>query len=58
MDVQRQSNKEGNEQGIVSTEFQNKFLGLLDKHEDSFLKKKDELKIKTFAELINALKKD
>ena len=58
MDAQRQAKHENKkEQRIVSVKFQEKFSELIVKHEDSFLKRKDELKIKSLVEVINLLQK-
>lgn len=59
MDVQRQNRTAtAEEKNIVSKEFQEKFSSMIEKHYDSFIKNKAEIKLKTVYEMANALKEN
>lgn len=56
MDVQRQDRKPDKKQrGIVSEKFQDRFAKMLIKHEDSFMKKGAQLKLKTIGEVAQVI---
>lgn len=59
MDVQRQNRTAGeDEKNIVSKEFQNKFSLMINKHYDSFISKRSEIKLKSILKIADYFKEN